>query len=205
MPNIISGSDIIGWLEDSYEIGLPRTSLRRARRDARGNKREARAARVANRGSRALADAVASERNLGQPATFGTDLIASGQRRQPFGLGSVTLTDVNPTGILQQTTQRPMQPLAVIVNALYRPAAGTPIPGGFLTSILDIKMGTASQLAGIGEVPADYFRPDTIQSLLTFTPVGPGVSVSMSVAGAGLAAGDELVVSASMLCVVAEQ
>lgn len=212
MANIISGADIIGALDDLYdegfEVGLPRTATRRARRAARGQARQNRADRILARGgvnTSQLANAAARSENLGQPVTLGTDLIASGQRRQVFGLGSATVTSVSPTGLLSQTAQRPMQPLAVVVNCLYLPATGQPTEGSYLVNINDIKMGTASQLAGVGAVPASYFRPDTVQSLLTLSAIGPGVDVSMLVTGNGIPAGDSVVISASMLCVVAEQ
>src|SRR5690606_23077623 len=193
MPNIISGRDLWDVMPWDDEIGLPRTAIRRARREARAIRRRGTADRIVDRaeervqrarGTAAVAEAAESVANYGAPLTLGTDLLASAQRRQPFGWGNAALTTANPNAILPQVTQKPMQPTAMVVSAIYTPSGGTPVDGTYLVTVDEIKLGTASQLAGVGPVPALYFRPDTVQSHLSFSPIGPGVTVLVRVSAA---------------------
>lgn len=210
MSKIIGWGDIMGWDDDISGdiIGLPRTALRRARR---ANRREGRREdRFGTSDPVALRQQAVTEQNPGSPVTWGNDLVASSQRIESFGLGQVTLGSANATGILSAVTQKPMQPLALVVQATFVDTNASPVVLNYdpvsLVEILDVKMGTASQLAGVSGVPGSFFRADAIQSNQVYTPVGPGVTVSVNVSSAwAFTATQSLVIGAAMRVVSAHQ
>lgn len=128
-----------------------RRSMRRSRRDARMTRREG--------------------RNSGAPVTEGSDLLQSSQRVQHFGLGAGNAATSGAILTLSQVAQKPMQPIGFVVAS------------DDIDSIVvdDLKIGTVSQLAGVGSLPARLFNSDGTQNGATFTPAGPGVTISLLV------------------------
>jgi hypothetical protein len=220
MPDIIGYADVIGWDDIGWEDdevgdyldvvgarrGQRRRQGRRERRRGGGGGGEGGGGRGA--GPRAR-EAALSKQNFGPPMTMGHDLIASAQRIEPFGLGVHTFTSAG-SAVLSVVTQKPMQPLALVLSAFLNVASEPPYQvyndGALsLVEVLDIKMGTASQLAGVQGVPGNFFRPDAVQSGQVYTPVGPGVTVSIILNVPDMPADAGLFVSAGMRVVGAQQ
>lgn len=212
MSKIIGWADVMGDYEDDAimgdVIGLPRTALRKARR---ANRRQGRREdRFGTSDPVALRQQALSNQNASAPVTWGNDLIASSQRIESFGLGSATLSTAGTSGTLMAITQKPMQPVALVVQATFIDTNATPVNLGYdpivLVEINDIKMGTASQLAGVSGVPGSFYKADAIQSGQVYSPVGAGVTVSLIVStNWAFTATQSLVIGAAMRVVSAHQ
>lgn len=165
--------DIVGY--DTF-VGAGRGLRRRqARRNAR---QDGRLGRRANR-------------NQGAPETEGTHLRQTTQRVKPFGLGAGSALASGAVLELSQVVQNPMQPIGFVIQS-------DSIED---IEIVDLKIGTLSQLGGVGRVPASEFRPDGTQNGMSFSPCMPGQTVLLQVVNTDASA--EHRVSAALRCVVA--
>lgn len=167
--------DIVGY-GDAF-VGARGLRRRQARRNARQG------GRLDRRGARG--------RNQGAPETEGTHLRQSTQRVKPFGLGGGSALASGVTLELSQVVQNPMQPIGFVIQS-------DSIED---IEVIDLKIGTTSQLGGVGRVPASEFGPAGTQNAIAFSPCMPGQTILLQVTNTDASAAHR--VSASLRCVVA--
>ncbi|MCP5118414.1 MAG: hypothetical protein GY953_46980 [bacterium] len=106
-----------------------------------------------------------------QPESHRRSITAGTDRRQPFGFGTQTIAAGN-TGTLTQRVQKAFQPERLILSS--------PDPLSNI-EVTDIKIGTISQLAGVGAVGAALFDALAEDAYILFKPAPTGVDVTIEV------------------------
>lgn len=148
--------EMVGWDDDADEVGafFPRHLLSRSLMK-----------RAIRRAPRAR--------------TYGRQIVASKQRKQPLGLGSVSVGAAGSAN-LSTTIQKPLQGSRLILS--------TDAADKTEVTITDIKVGTRSQLCGVDSMPIEAFGHDVVGVIeLDALSTGQTFTVSLSNSGGGAA------------------
>jgi|FLYL01.1.fsa_nt_gi hypothetical protein len=116
----------------------------------------------------------------------------------PLGLGRFNFTSATATSNTFTTNpQKPVRPRRLWIT-IARSAGAS----GIAVDVTDIKVGTASMLAGVESIPAEQFAPDAFaKEYNLFESATPGVEISVIVSlSAAPDAGENVNVSVSMDC-----
>lgn len=147
----------------------PGSNIRRRRQKAKKMKRAARALRRGNA--------------LGRPAfarTAPDGIVAGGQRLGWFPLGTSTI-GIGASGTLSAASLTAFQPEKLRIQATVALNDVT---------IQDLKVGTKSQLMGVGNIPATTYGPDSTDGNWQMDPVPVGQQVFLQVTNSNAAAQD---------------
>lgn len=118
-----------------------------------------------------------------------------GEAMFPMGLGSVTLTSANPTGILLAQPQRAFRGERLVMSVTR--SVGAAGIGVFMT---DFQIGDYKQLVGGGSLPVDVFAGDAFGVRLMLDGSIPGVVYSIPIAAAiAIPLGESIVVSGAVI------
>ena len=105
------------------------------------------------------------------PESRPRSITAGEDRVQPFGFGTVTVA-AGDTVQRVQRVQKAFQPTRLILSS--------PDPLSNF-QIEDIKIGTSSQLAGLGGVPASAFDALAEDASIVFAPAQTGIDISVEI------------------------
>lgn len=99
-----------------------------------------------------------------------------GARKVPLGLGVETMGATDTTVQLVALPQVPIRVEKVLLSFV---DVGAVAAGQNLVS--DIKVGTSSQLAGVGDLPIETFAQDVFDNMLIGDTATPGISVTVDI------------------------
>lgn len=181
--------------DDGSEVGafgLP--SFLRRRRASRG-----RGAGNVRRNSliRRRATIVARKRayiNKIQPAIPGVP--KAGARNFPLGFGSATFVNAGQTAFsLTANPQRPFKGARLVIDV--RRSAGALAE---LVTVTSLNIGQNNQLVSSAALPAEAFRPDGFDTVLSLDPATPGITITLGLAiSAAPGVGETVAVSAMII------
>lgn len=182
--------------EDGIEVGafgLP-SFLRRRRLPAR---RRGRAPVRRNTLIRRRTNVLANKRaylNKIQPAIPGVP--KAGARNFPLGFGSILFEFGGVTQFnLVANPQRPFKGARLVIDV--RRSAGAIAE---LVTVTSLNIGQNNQLVSSAALPAEAFRPDGFDTVLSLDPATPGIDITLGIAvSAAPANGETIAVSAMII------
>jgi len=129
-----------------------------------------------------------------QPAIPGVPL--AGARNFPLGFGSITFL---PGGLTQfnlvANPQRPFKGARLVIDV--RRSAGAVAE---LVTVTSLNIGQNNQLVSSAALPAEAFRPDGFDTVLSLDPATPGIDITLGLAiSASPGAGESVAVSAMII------
>ena len=182
--------------DDGLEVGafgLP-SFLRRRRVPAR---RRGRAPVRRNALIRRRASIMANKRayiNKIQPAIPGVP--KAGARNFPLGFGTATFINGGVTQFnLVANPQRPFKGARLVIDVRRSALALAE-----LVTVTSLNIGQNNQLVSSAALPAEAFRPDGFDTVLSLDPATPGIDITLGIAiSAAPAAGESVAVSAMII------
>lgn len=151
--------DLVGYYPEA--VGLPRSSVRDARKAARKGGRS-------DRREGALSRIGGGDREEAAKAGY---LIPDSDRRLALPLSSATAIAAGAEATLSVNVQKPFQPEKLILSS-------ADIAGWV---VLDVKVGTRSQFASDGDAPAEAFTATAVYAGFEMDPASPGIVITVRV------------------------
>jgi len=187
------GDDVLD--EEGNELGafgIPSFMRRRRVRSSRGGRSVRRNALIRRR-----AAMQANKRayiNKIQPAIPGVP--KAGARNFPLGFGSFTFVNGGVTSAnLVANPQRPFKGARLVIDVRRSALALAE-----LVTVTSLNIGQNNQLVSSAALPAEAFRPDGFDTVLSLDPATPGIDITLGIAiSAAPAVGESVAISAMII------
>lgn len=129
-----------------------------------------------------------------QPAIPGVP--KAGARNFPLGFGTATFVNGGPTAFdLVANPQRPFKGARLVIDVRRSAAALAE-----LVTVTSLNIGQNNQLVSSAALPAEAFRPDGFDTVLSLDPATPGIAITLGIAiSAAPAAGETVAISAMII------
>lgn len=129
-----------------------------------------------------------------QPAIPGVP--QAGARNFPLGFGSETFINAGPTAFdLVANPQRPFKGARLVIDV--RRSAGALAE---LITVTSLNIGQNNQLVSSAALPAEAFRPDGFDTVLSLDPATPGIAITLGIAiSASPGVGETIAISAMII------
>lgn len=129
-----------------------------------------------------------------QPAIPGVP--AAGARNFPLGFGSFTFVNAGVTAAqLVANPQRPFKGARLVIDV--RRSSGAQAE---LVTVTSLNIGQNNQLVSSAALPAEAFRPDGFDTVLSLDPATPGIDITLGIAiSAAPGVGETVAISAMII------
>jgi len=129
-----------------------------------------------------------------QPAIPGVP--KAGARNFPLGFGSFTFVNAGVTSaLLVANPQRPFKGARLVIDV--RRSTGAQAE---LVTVTSLNIGQNNQLVSSAALPAEAFRPDGFDTVLSLDPATPGIDISLGIAiSAAPGVGETVAISAMII------